>query len=326
MPRQPDQLGGEVQPGGADQLAQNTIELASGLASEMAAPAAEAEAANGQPTMTSGTLQAAAGSHPAAAAAAAAAAGPGLSDSDLFVSTRFSPPASSNSSVCSSVGSGEEGSEEGAVLTRSRPDQHEVSVRTGTTDQLYQDVPELAAGLASKMAAPAVNVEAADGLSTSTTQRSSQGPEEEVSPVTTDPSTLPAAAAGGSRADMLQQLAVGDGNTQGGGSYMLNESEITPPNPRRTGSDAATLLAPVLADYDERMGKIESAVAGITASQQLAQQQQQAMAETTGAQMAQILTLLTQKNQAANSPTTEISAAMKIAPAPAPQRSLLVGR
>ena len=49
MPRQPDQLGGEVQPSGADQLAQNTIELASGLASEMAAPAAEAEAANGQP-------------------------------------------------------------------------------------------------------------------------------------------------------------------------------------------------------------------------------------------------------------------------------------
>ena len=120
---------------------------------------------------------------------------------------------------------------------------------------------------------------------------------------------------------MLQQLAVGDGNTQGGGSYMLNESEITPPNPRRTGSDAATLLAPVLADYDERMGKIESAVAGITASQQLAQQQQQVVAETTGAQMAQILALLTQKNQAANSPTTENSAATKIAPAPAPQLS-----
>ena len=61
MPRQPDQLGGEVQPGGADQLAPNTIELASGLASEMAAPAANAEAADGQPINTSGTLQAAAG-------------------------------------------------------------------------------------------------------------------------------------------------------------------------------------------------------------------------------------------------------------------------
>ena len=58
MPQRPDQLGGGVQPGGADQLDQNTIELAAGQASEMAAPAAEAEAANGQPTMTFGTLHA----------------------------------------------------------------------------------------------------------------------------------------------------------------------------------------------------------------------------------------------------------------------------
>ena len=219
--------------------------------------------------------------------------------------------------MCSSVGSGEEGNEEGAVLTRSQPDQHEVSVRTGTTDQLDQDVPELAAGLASKMAAPAVNVETADGRSTST-QRPSQGPEEEGSSVTTDLSTLPAAAAGGSRADMLQQLAVGDGNTQGGGSYMLNESEITPPNPRRTGSDAASLLGPVLVDYDQRLGKIESAVASITESQQQSQQHQQALAANTDAQMAQILALLMQKTPAATSSTTENSAATKTAAAPAP--------
>ena len=68
MPQRPDQLGGGVQPGGADQLDQNTIELAAGQASKMAVPAADAEAANGQPTMTSETLQAAAGP-PAAAAA-----------------------------------------------------------------------------------------------------------------------------------------------------------------------------------------------------------------------------------------------------------------
>ena len=105
MPRQPDQLGGEVLPDGADQLEREAPELAAGQASKMTAPAANAEADYGQSQNTPGTTLTAADSHPAAADDTAAAAGTGLNDSELFMSTRFTLPASSNSSEGFSEGS-----------------------------------------------------------------------------------------------------------------------------------------------------------------------------------------------------------------------------
>ena len=98
MPRQPDQLGGEVLPDGADQLEREAPELAAGQASKMTAPAANAEADYGQSQNTPRTTLTAADSHPAAADDTAAAAGAGLNDTDLFSSTRITPPASSSSS------------------------------------------------------------------------------------------------------------------------------------------------------------------------------------------------------------------------------------
>ena len=49
MATAPDQLVAPVQPDGADKLDSDTEELADGLASKMAAPAANAEAADGLP-------------------------------------------------------------------------------------------------------------------------------------------------------------------------------------------------------------------------------------------------------------------------------------
>ena len=75
----------------------------------------------------------------------------------------------------------------------------------------------------------------------------------------TPPSTTPVP----SRAERLQSVAVGDGDTQGGGSYLLDGSDISPPQPRRTASGSDELLAPRLAEQDARLDKLETAVSGL---------------------------------------------------------------
>ena len=115
-------------------------------------------------------------------------------------------------------------------------------------------------------------------------------------------------------------MAVGDGNTQGGGSFMLNESGLSPPAPRRTASDAKSLLEPVLAEQDQRIDKIETAVADLAVSQQEARLHQQATAEAAAIQMAQILAMLSQKMPAAPVPNPETSAAGPEDQAPAAVR------
>ena len=66
-----------------------------------------------------------------------------------------------------------------------------------------------------------------------------------------------------SRAEQLQSVAVGDGDTQGGGSYLLDGSDISPPQPRRTASGSNELLAPKVAATEARLDKLETAVNGL---------------------------------------------------------------
>ena len=246
------------------------------------------------------------------------------------------------------------------------PDQLVVPVQPDGADKLDSDTEELADGLASKMAAPAANAEAADGLpeqqqeegepaaaaispppapaavplpasdeddefdsvhqshlgspSPSVESTSSSAEEyEEDEAVMTSPQA-PVHTAGESRLAQLQSMAVGDGNTQGGGSFMLNESSLSPPVPRRTASDAKSLLEPVLAEQDQRIDKIETAVADLAVSQREARLHQQATAEAAAIQMAQMLAMLSQKMPAAPVPNPETSAAGPEDPAPAAVR------
>ena len=78
---------------------------------------------------------------------------------------------------------------------------------------------------------------------------------EQPAPPQPPPSTTPVQ----SRAEQLQSLVVGDGDTQGGGSYLLDGSDMSPPLPRRTASGSDELLAPKIAEQDARLDKLETA-------------------------------------------------------------------
>ena len=79
---------------------------------------------------------------------------------------------------------------------------------------------------------------------------------------------------------------MGDGNTQGGGSYLLDGSDMSPPLSRRTASGSDELLAPRLAEQDARLDKLETAVSGLADGQQETQQQLQASTASQGAALS----------------------------------------